>query len=180
MEISNRFKNYLLDWDYTYYLLVGGYGSGKSHHTALKLVLKALEEKRTILVARAVFVTLKDSCFSLFKDILDKLGLLADEGASTKERRGKVIAVSSPMEIRFPNGSRIIFRGLDNFERIKSIHGVSIVWVEECTEIKYDVLTSNIVNFQQCPTDDVSTIKISAVDNYGLQSQDYIQPLLLQ
>lgn len=42
------------------------------------------------------------------------------------------------------------------------------------TEIKYDVLTSNIVNFQQCPTDDVSTIKISAVDNYGLQSQDYI------
>lgn len=138
MEISSRFKNYLLDWDYTYYLLVGGYGSGKSYHTALKLVLKALEEKRTILVARAVFVTLKDSCFSLFKDILDKLGLLADEGASTKERRGKVIAVSSPMEIRFPNGSRIIFRGLDNFERIKSIHGVSIVWVEECTEIKYE------------------------------------------
>ena len=42
------------------------------------------------------------------------------------------------------------------------------------TEIKYDALTSNMVNFQQCPTDDISTITISAIDNYKLQSEKYI------
>ena len=52
-----------------------------------------------------------------------------------------MVAISSPLEIRFPNGSRIIFRGMDDTEKIKSIHGVSIVWMEECSEIRYEAYT---------------------------------------
>ena len=42
------------------------------------------------------------------------------------------------MEFRFPNGSRIIFKGMDKPEKVKSLNGVSIVWLEEASEIKYE------------------------------------------
>ena len=44
IEVSNRFASFLTDWDYEQYLLLGGYGSGKSYHVALKIILKLLEE----------------------------------------------------------------------------------------------------------------------------------------
>lgn len=139
VTVSKRFASFLTDWDYEQYLLFGGYGSGKSYHVSLKIILKLMEEKRTALVVRQVRETIKDSCFALFKEILEKMDMLASEKATYAKR--KIIAVSSPMEIRFPNGSRIIFRGMDNVEKIKSIHGVSIVWMEECSEIRYDAYT---------------------------------------
>ena len=40
IEVSNRFASFLTDWDYEQYLLLGGYGSGKSYHVALKIILK--------------------------------------------------------------------------------------------------------------------------------------------
>jgi phage terminase large subunit len=143
VEVSNRFASFLTDWDYEQYLLFGGYGSGKSYHVALKIILKLLEEKRTALVVRQVRETIKESCFALFKEILETMDLLSDEVIryNGKSKTGKVIAISSPLEIRFPNGSRIIFRGMDNTEKIKSIHGVSIVWMEECSEIRYEAYT---------------------------------------
>lgn len=145
IEVSNRFASFLTDWDYEQYLLLGGYGSGKSYHVALKIVLKLLEEKRTALVVRQVRETIKESCFGLFKEILEKMDLLSSEEAKgirgVKKNNDKAVAISSPLEIRFPNGSRIIFRGMDNVEKIKSIHGVSIVWMEESTEIKYEAYT---------------------------------------
>lgn len=139
VEISERFSSFITDWDYEQYLCIGGYGSGKSYHITLKIILKLLEEKRTALVVRNVYDTIKDSCFSLFKTILEKMDLLSDDITYKKRRTdGKVIAVQSPMELRFPNGSRVIFKGMDNTEKIKSIHGVSIVWMEECSECRYD------------------------------------------
>ena len=143
IEVSNRFASFLTDWDYEQYLLLGGYGSGKSYHVALKIILKLLEEKRTALVVRQVRETIKESCFALFKEILEKMGLLSDEAVrfNNRPKGGKVVAISSPLEIRFPNGSRIIFRGMDDTEKIKSIHGVSIVWMEECSEIRYKAYT---------------------------------------
>lgn len=44
----------------------------------------------------------------------------------------------SPMQLMFPNGSRVIFKGMDKPGKLKSINGVSIVWLEEASEIKYD------------------------------------------
>lgn len=143
IQVSNRFASFLTDWEYEQYLLFGGYGSGKSYHVALKIILKLMEEKRTALVVRQVRETIKDSCFALFKEILEKMDILSNEslGYQHRPKGGKVVAISSPMEIRFYNGSRIIFRGMDNTEKIKSIHGVSIVWMEECSEIRYDAYT---------------------------------------
>ncbi|WP_208756748.1 PBSX family phage terminase large subunit [Priestia megaterium] len=126
-EINPHFENFLFDWDHKFYFLVGGYGSSKSYHVALKLMLKLLQEKRTALVVREVYETIRESCFSLLQEIAIELGL-----------EGKVKFITSPMSVRFPNGSKIIFRGVDKPEKLKSINNVSLVWLEECSEIKYD------------------------------------------
>lgn len=138
VKVSERFTSFLTDWDYEQYLCLGGYGSGKSYNIALKIVLKLLKEKRTALCARSVKETIKDSCFALFKEIIDKLGMLSNDDGTKKRKDNKIVAVLSPMEIRFPNGSKIIFKGMDNPEKLKSLQGVSIVWLEECSEIMYD------------------------------------------
>ena len=129
-EVNPHFESFLWDWDYKTYLLVGGYGSSKSYHIALKIILKCLQEKRKVLVVREVFDTIRDSCYDLMVEILSDLELL---GTGHK----RVQATVSPMSIRFPNGSRIIFKGMDKPSKLKSINGVSIVWLEECSEIKY-------------------------------------------
>lgn len=134
-EVNPRFENFIFDWNYKKYLLVGGYGSSKSYHVALKLILKCYSEKRKILVVREVYDTHRDSTFSLFKEILEEMGLLAE---SNKDKKKKVVAKESPFKLTFPNKSEIIFKGMDKPEKLKSINGVTIVWLEECSEIKYD------------------------------------------
>lgn len=126
--INPRFEDFLFDWNYKTYLLIGGYGSSKSYHTALKIVLKCMSEVRKVLVVREVYETLRDSCYDLLEEIIDNLGL------TTKQ----VMIYRNPMKISFANGSRIIFKGMDNPAKLKSVNGVSIVWLEEASEIKYD------------------------------------------
>ena len=125
-EVNPHFEDFLFDWDYKFYFLVGGYGSSKSYHIALKVILKLLQEKRTCLVVRDVYDTIRDSCFSLFTEICTDMNL---------ERQ--VRFTNSPMQMRFPNGSKILFRGLDKPGQLKSINNISLVWIEECSEIKY-------------------------------------------
>lgn len=136
MHISPAFDNFIFDWDYETYLLIGSYGSGKSHAIVQKLILKLLEEKRKACVIRDVYETHKESTFDLIKQVLDDLGLLADEGV--RRHKTKVCWKVSPLGFIFPNGSRIIFKGMDDTEKIKSLNGVSIVWIEECSEITYE------------------------------------------
>lgn len=135
-EVLERFSDFVFDWDYETYLLLGGYGSGKSYHIALKIILKCLEEKRKVLVVREVYDTLTESCYDLLKEILDDMDLLVGEESSNPKL--KVKALKSPMKFEFPNGSVIIFKGMDKPEKVKSLNGVSIVWFEECSEIKYE------------------------------------------
>nr|WP_208002125.1 PBSX family phage terminase large subunit [Macrococcus goetzii] len=126
-EVNPRFEEFLFDWEQKFQFLVGGYGSSKSYHVALKIILKLMNEKRTALVVREVFDTIRDSCFSLFEELIYELEL------NTKGVRLK----TSPMKISFPNGSKIIFKGMDKPGKLKSINDVSLIWLEECSEIKY-------------------------------------------
>ena len=124
--VNDHFEDFIFDWNYKDYFLVGGYGSSKSYHVATKILLKLQQEKRKCLVVREVYDTIRDSCYSLFEDIVVAMGL-----------EDEIKFKSSPMKILFPNGSQIIFKGLDKPAKLKSINGVSIVWLEECSECKY-------------------------------------------
>lgn len=109
-----------------YVISYGGAGSGKSYSAAQKIVLRLLSEHpHKFLVIRKVACTLKESVFALIKSIIYKLKL-TDE----------FIFNVSPLEIIFArNGNRIIFSGLDDPEKIKSITDITSVWIEEATEL---------------------------------------------
>ena len=126
VALNDHFFDFVNDWNYKFYFLVGGYGSSKSFHVGVKIIKKLLEEKRIALVIREVYDTIRDSCFSLLEDIAVRMGL-----------DGVIQFKTSPMQVRFPNGSKIIFKGMDKPAKLKSINGVSIIWVEECSEVKY-------------------------------------------
>ena len=127
VTVNNHFIDFIQDWNYKFYFLVGGYGSSKSYHVATKLLLKLASEKRLALVVREVYDTIRDSCFSLFEEVALRIGIYDYLKFKT-----------SPMQVIFPNGSKIIFKGLDKPAKLKSINGVSIVWLEECSECKYE------------------------------------------
>lgn len=124
--LNDHFYDFIDDWSQKFYFLVGGYGSSKSYHAAIKLIKKLLEEKRKAMVVREVYETHRDSTFSLLKEVIEAMGL-----------SDFVKFKSSPLHVTFPNGSEIIFRGMDNPEKLKSINGITIIWLEECSEIKY-------------------------------------------
>lgn len=125
-NVNKHFENFIHDWNNKFYFIVGGYGSSKSYNVALKIILKCLQEKRKILVVREVYATIKESCFSLILEILEDMELSKYYSYTT-----------SPLKIKFTNGSEIIFRGCDKPEKLKSLNGVSMCWVEEANEIKY-------------------------------------------
>lgn len=125
--VNDHFNDFIEDWDYKFYFLVGGYGSSKSFHVASKIIQKLWEEVRLCLVVREVYDTMRDSCFSLLEEVAERMGL-GDE----------IRFKTSPMQIIFPNGSKIIFKGMDKPQKLKSINGVSIIWLEECSEVKYE------------------------------------------
>ena len=92
----------------------GGAGSGKSFYICQKLLIKALSEKRKILVLRKVGRTVKQSVFQLLIDTLLDWKILA----FCKVNR-------TDFTIELPNGSIFICSGLDNPEKIKSITGLT-------------------------------------------------------
>ena len=100
----------------------------------------------------------------------------ADETGSAEGARHTV----SPMQINHANGNRMIFKGLDEPRKLKSLKGLNFVWVEEAEDLKrqefFDlimllragdwqqiVLTFNPVDeahfsngmFVECPADEV-------------------------
>lgn len=124
--LNDHFAEFVEDWDHKIYLLVGGYGSSKSYHVAVKLIKKLLQEKRKALVVREVYDTIRDSCYDLLEEVAEAMGV-----------DGYLTFTTSPMQVRFKNGSKIIFKGMDKPAKLKSMNGVSIVWIEECSEVKY-------------------------------------------
>jgi phage terminase large subunit len=111
-----------------YEVLYGGAGSGKSVFTAQKIVLKMLAEKgHKWLIARKVARTNRHSTFSLIRSIIVESEL--SHLFSTNK---------SEMEITAANGNQILFAGLDDVEKLKSIAGITNIWIEEASEISED------------------------------------------
>ena len=125
-EITND-SFYRLHNDKSRYLvLVGGGGSGKSVFAAQKVVRRvAGRRKHRILVVRKVAKTLRESCFALAR------GVISDFGLTNLFRVNK-----SDMTIRHANGNEIIFAGLDDVEKLKSIYNITSIWIEEASEIE--------------------------------------------
>ena len=111
-----------------YEVFYGGAGSGKSVFVAQRMLVRAMKEKgHKTLVVRKVAKTNRHSTFALITGIMHQWNV---------EPLFKVN--KSDMEITCLNGNQIIFTGLDDVEKLKSIANITDIWVEEASEISHD------------------------------------------
>ena len=116
---------YLFDYGNRVEIYYGGAGSGKSVFIAQKILVKALQEKRRVLIIRKTMASQRDSCWQLFLDLLSKW----------KIKQLCIKVNYSNYYIILPNGSELLFKGLDDSEKIKSITNITDIWTEEATEL---------------------------------------------
>ncbi|MBE3040268.1 MAG: PBSX family phage terminase large subunit [Chloroflexi bacterium] len=116
----------LLDVQDRYLVMTGGRGSGKSEFAARKLFIRCLNEGgHRFLVLRKVRKTAHESTLRVMRT------LLAEQGIDYQHDKTHQI-LSFPSSEGLPN--EILFDGLDEPEKIKSIKGLTGVWIEEATE----------------------------------------------
>lgn len=119
-----KFFPLLLDYSHRWEVYMGSAGSAKSYFITQKLIVRACKEPIKILVCRRYGSTIRNTCFSLFKEILSKWKLLP----FVKIRE-------TDFNIRFSNGSEIIFIGLDEETKLLSLNGIGTIFIEEAYEV---------------------------------------------
>ena len=120
---------FLKDTTYTQ-IYYGGSSSGKSYFLAQRCILDMLQGGHNYLIVRKVARTVRKSVYNEITKAISffKVGKLFSDN-------------KSEMVITGPNGFQIMFAGLDDVEKVKSItpaRGViTDIWVEEATETEY-------------------------------------------
>ena len=120
-----KFFPYLTDYSKRWEVFYGGAGSGKSYFITQKIIIRCCKEPIKVLVCRRYATTIRNTCFSLFKDVLKKWQLTP-----------YVKINESDFRIRFDNGSEIIMTGLDEETKLLSLANISTIWVEEAFEVE--------------------------------------------
>jgi phage terminase large subunit len=111
-------------------VLYGGSGSGKSWAIAQKIIARVLtEDKHNILCVRKYGNTLHKSCFALLQGTINAWGLAKYFTINEAEGKEKIVC-------KF-NGNKIIFSGLDDTEKLKSIYDITSIWIEEASECDF-------------------------------------------
>ena len=119
-----------LDNDKRYLVFYGGAGSGKSFFVVERYIYKLLKNKMfNLLVVRATGKSNRDSTFALFKQVISKWNLTKHFKINESDLRIKCLL----------NGNEIIFSGLDDVEKLKSVTfskgELTDVWIEEASEV---------------------------------------------
>ena len=127
---------YDLHWDieehhHTHYKLAGGRGSTKSSFASIEIILNMMKDPQANAIAmRKVGRFLEESVFEQLRWAIDALGV-------TDKWKVKL----SPLGLTYiPFGNRIIFRGADDPQKIKSVklkNGYfKYIWLEERAEFE--------------------------------------------
>lgn len=122
-----------LMWNKHHYLVMrGGAGSGKSVFAAQKILTRLMREhdaNHKIAILRKVMNTHRHSTFALFRNLIYDWGWQDHFDIS-----------KSNLEIvcKIGGGGQLIFLGLDDVEKLKSITDITSIWIEEATEISLE------------------------------------------
>jgi len=117
----------LMAADKRFVLSYGGTASGKSYSAVQKELTIATQRKVKTLVIRKVANTLRDSVIPAFRARMEEMEL------ATKFSENK-----SDRTLTHENGSQIIFRGLDDPDKLKSFEGLERILVEEAAELDFE------------------------------------------
>jgi phage terminase large subunit len=126
----------------------GGSGSGKSVFLAQRCVFDVMNGKRNYLVCRQVARTIRKSVFNEVKKVI-----------SDFNAKHLFTINQTDLVITCKNGYQILFAGLDDPEKIKSITPekgvITDVWIEEATETDRNTV-KDLYKRQRGGSDDVS------------------------
>ena len=127
----------LYDADVRYVHAYGGRNSGKSFGVSQLLTKRGLENtERKILVMRKYATSLRLSVWSRIKLAIDEaIGLQYCQ------------INKSNFEIFLPTGSQFFFLGADDPQKLKSLEGITDIWMEEANEfdeIDFDTLNAGL------------------------------------
>jgi phage terminase large subunit len=81
------------------------------------------------MVCRRYGTTIRNTCFALFKEVLEKWKLIP-----------YVKIRETDFNIKFPNGSEIIFMGLDEETKLLSLTNISTIFIEEVYEVPKSII----------------------------------------
>ena len=109
----------------------GGSGSGKSYVAVQKLIIRGLKKKHRFLCVRKTKKSIKSSVFQLFKDVISDWGLTNYFEYNNTEHTIKSLI----------NGTTYVTFGIDDPEKLKSIQGITGIWIEEATELDKEDFT---------------------------------------
>ena len=131
-NVMNEVYYPLLENHERYLVSYRGAGAGKSHFAAQKTLIRIIVGmkqgiRHRFLALRKTQPAVRKSVFTLFIHYINEWGL------------NELVRINkSAMTIQFLNGSEIICGGLDDPEKLKSIEGVTSVWLEEATEFSWE------------------------------------------
>lgn len=109
-----------------YQVLFGSAGSGKSVFSSQKVIIRVLTEQgHRFLCARKISATLRESVYKRLKNEISAMGFMHEFNINQTEMRFTHI----------PTGNEILLTGLDDVEKLKSIEGITSIWIEEATEL---------------------------------------------
>lgn len=129
-KVFNKCYIDYLDDDNRYLIFYGGAGSGKSVFVVQRYIWKIFKRpKMNLLTVRATGKSNRDSTFALFKQVINKWKLSKYFKINESDLRIKCLL----------NGNEVIFSGLDDVEKLKSVTfskgELTDVWIEEASEI---------------------------------------------
>ena len=125
---------------YLFIVLQGGRNSSKSTHISIAIIFLLMQFPVNALVVRKVANTLTESVFEQLQWAIDYLEVTPYWKAQ-----------KSPLSLTYiPTGNKVIFRGADEPQKIKSIKTskfpIAILWIEELAEFKNEDEVDTIVN----------------------------------
>lgn len=127
---NEAYLSLLYDDSHRYLVLYGGAGSGKSVFAVQRYLVRLMSLPMcNLLVVRAVAATNRDSTYALFRQMITRWGL-----------DGLFRCLDSDLRITCQNGNSVIFKGLDDAEKLKSVTfpkgELTEIWIEEASEIE--------------------------------------------
>ena len=144
-EMFNDIYLQVFDWTSRIQILYGGAGSGKSYFICSFLVVRLMQAKlMNLLVVRNTSDSNRHSTFALFCQLIHGWNL---------EPLFKIS--KSDMTITCINGNTVLFKGLDDPEKLKSItfpRGIMTdIWIEEASEIQEEAFNQLNVRLRGMP-----------------------------
>ena len=126
---NDKFFPLMFDYSHRWECYMGSSGSSKSYSITQKIIIRCCREPIRVLVCRRYGTTIRQTVFELFKEVLSKWKLTPFVKINESDYR-----------ITFPNGSVILFTGLDEETKLLSLANISTIFIEEAYEVPKNIV----------------------------------------